>query len=145
MCVDRHSSGVWSRLKCHDPYSRTCWQSCFVPRQSTDTIRADWRMNFDKKDEDTGALFHLDRTQVFQDARAFNASPIQPKKCRVILTKIKCASAPAPCVTHTANSSRRSLGQRRSMEHTGSNRAVLWHHQALSTQRCMRHCLCLVL
>jgi coatomer subunit gamma len=49
-------------------------------------------MNFDKKDEDTGALFHLDKTQVFQDARAFNASPIQPKKCRVILTKIKCTS-----------------------------------------------------
>lgn len=35
-------------------------------------------MNFDKKDEDSGALFHLDKTQVFQDARAFNASPIQP-------------------------------------------------------------------
>ena len=35
-------------------------------------------------------LFHLDKTQVFQDARAFNASPIQPKKCRIILTKIKC-------------------------------------------------------
>ena len=47
-------------------------------------------MNFDKKDEDSGALFHLDKTQVFQDARAFNASPIQPKKCRIILTKIKC-------------------------------------------------------
>jgi coatomer protein complex subunit gamma len=51
-------------------------------------------MNFDKKDEDTGALFHLDKTQVFQDARAFNASPIQPKKCRVILTKIKCTRSP---------------------------------------------------
>jgi len=47
-------------------------------------------MNFDKKDEDSGALLHLDKTQVFQDARAFNASPIQPKKCRIILTKIKC-------------------------------------------------------
>ena len=50
-------------------------------------------MNFDKKDEDSGALFHLDKTQVFQDARAFNASPIQPKKCRIILTKIKCISS----------------------------------------------------
>jgi hypothetical protein len=47
-------------------------------------------MNFNKKDEDSGALFHLDKTQVFQDARAFNASPIQPKTCRVILMKIKC-------------------------------------------------------
>jgi hypothetical protein len=42
-------------------------------------------MNFDKKDEDSGAVFHLDKTQVFQDARTFNASPIQPK-CRIILT-----------------------------------------------------------
>jgi len=62
-------------------------------------------MNFDKKDEDSGALFHLDKTQVFQDARAFNASPIQPKKCRIILTKIKCtpiSSYPAlVCVTLT--------------------------------------------
>jgi len=46
-------------------------------------------MNFDKKDEDSGALFHLDKVQVFQEARAFNASPIQPKKCRILLTKIK--------------------------------------------------------
>jgi coatomer protein complex subunit gamma len=47
-------------------------------------------MNFDKKDEDSGALFHLDKTQVFQEARIFNASPISPKRCRVLLTKIKC-------------------------------------------------------
>lgn len=47
-------------------------------------------MNSDKKDEDSSALFHLDKTQVFQDARAFNSSPIQPKKCRILLTKIKC-------------------------------------------------------
>jgi len=51
-----------------------------------------YTMNFDKNDEDSGALFHLDKTQVFQEARAFNASPIQPKKCRIILTKIKCQS-----------------------------------------------------
>ena len=50
-------------------------------------------MNFDKKDEDSSAVFHLDKTQVFQDARAFNASPIQPKKCRIILTKIKCTTS----------------------------------------------------
>jgi coatomer protein complex subunit gamma len=46
-------------------------------------------MNFDKKDEDSEAVFHLDKTQVFQEARVFNASPIQPKKCRILLTKIK--------------------------------------------------------
>jgi hypothetical protein len=46
-------------------------------------------MNFDKKDEDNEAVFHLDKTQVFQEARVFNASPIQPKKCRILLTKIK--------------------------------------------------------
>jgi hypothetical protein len=77
------------------------------------TTRWSTTMNFDKKDEDTGALFHLDKTQVFQDARAFNASPIQPKKCRVILTKIKCTRRDSafPFFASNANPWTRSVGQ----------------------------------
>jgi coatomer protein complex subunit gamma len=33
-------------------------------------------------------LYHIDKTQVFQEARMFNQSPIQPRKCRILLTKI---------------------------------------------------------
>ncbi|KAL2161197.1 hypothetical protein VTH06DRAFT_8416 [Thermothelomyces fergusii] len=46
-------------------------------------------MNYGKKDEDAdGGLVKIDRTQVFQEARLFNSSPIQPRRCRVLLTKI---------------------------------------------------------
>ncbi|RMD44158.1 hypothetical protein DV735_g939, partial [Chaetothyriales sp. CBS 134920] len=46
-------------------------------------------MSFAKKDEDAEhSGFRLDRTSVFQDARLFNSSPISPRKCRVLLTKI---------------------------------------------------------
>lgn len=41
-----------------------------------------------KKDEGDGAVVRVDRTAVFQEARAFNQSPISPRKCRIILTKI---------------------------------------------------------
>src|SRR6195952_1450967 len=41
----------------------------------------------DKKDEDA-AVVKVDRTQVFQEARVFNSSPISPRKCRILLTKI---------------------------------------------------------
>jgi coatomer protein complex subunit gamma len=41
----------------------------------------------DKKDEDAGAV-KVDRTAVYQEARIFNISPISPRKCRVLLTKI---------------------------------------------------------
>ncbi|KLU90817.1 coatomer subunit gamma [Magnaporthiopsis poae ATCC 64411] len=46
-------------------------------------------MNYVKKDEDveTGVV-RVDRTQVFQEARLFNNSPIQPRQCRILLTKI---------------------------------------------------------
>jgi len=86
-------------------------------------------MNFDKKDEDSGALFHLDKTQVFQDARAFNASPIQPKKCRILLTKIK-------CIMICGLAKNRFIGQWRSMEYPRSNRFILWNHKVIPTQRC---------
>ncbi|KAJ4522746.1 coatomer subunit gamma [Exophiala dermatitidis] len=46
-------------------------------------------MSYAKKDEDAEhAGFKLDRTSVFQDARLFNSSPISPRKCRTLLTKI---------------------------------------------------------
>ncbi|KAI5819479.1 adaptin N terminal region-domain-containing protein [Pyronema omphalodes] len=46
-------------------------------------------MSYSKKDEDAEqALFRVDRTSVFQEARVFNSSPISPRKCRILLTKI---------------------------------------------------------
>ncbi|PKS12126.1 hypothetical protein jhhlp_001424 [Lomentospora prolificans] len=46
-------------------------------------------MSYGKKDEDAElGLVKVDRTQVFQEARLFNSSPIQPRKCRILLTKI---------------------------------------------------------
>ncbi|CAK7562894.1 MAG: coatomer subunit gamma [Sporothrix epigloea] len=46
-------------------------------------------MNYGKRDEDAdGSLVRVDRTQVFQEARLFNRSPIQPRQCRILLTKI---------------------------------------------------------
>ncbi|CAG8444222.1 9166_t:CDS:10 [Diversispora eburnea] len=48
-------------------------------------------MNLSKKDEDSGDLgvfYHLDKTTVLQEARVFNETPIIPRKCRLLLTKI---------------------------------------------------------
>ncbi|KAL1959857.1 hypothetical protein VTO42DRAFT_1002 [Malbranchea cinnamomea] len=46
-------------------------------------------MSYMKKDEDADQMMlKLDRTSVFQDARLFNSSPISPRKCRTLLTKI---------------------------------------------------------
>ncbi|KAF2150440.1 Coatomer, gamma subunit [Myriangium duriaei CBS 260.36] len=45
-------------------------------------------MSFNKKDEDDGGLVKVDRTSVFQEARVFNTSPISPRRCRILLTKI---------------------------------------------------------
>jgi hypothetical protein len=75
---------VWILVRVNTPHSSI--------DASTLSLFASSAMNFDKKDEDSEVLFHLDKTQVFQEARAFNASSIQPKKCRIILTKIKCTS-----------------------------------------------------
>ncbi|PNS19595.1 hypothetical protein CAC42_7439 [Sphaceloma murrayae] len=41
-----------------------------------------------KKDEDDGSLVKVDRTSVFQEARVFNTSPVSPRRCRILLTKI---------------------------------------------------------
>ncbi|KAI9677810.1 MAG: coatomer subunit gamma [Bathelium mastoideum] len=46
-------------------------------------------MSYNKKDEDAdGVTVKVDRTAVFQEARVFNSSPISPRKCRILLTKI---------------------------------------------------------
>ncbi|KAJ0416762.1 adaptin N terminal region-domain-containing protein [Aspergillus carlsbadensis] len=46
-------------------------------------------MSYMKKDEDADqTMIKLDRTSVFQDARLFNTSPISPRQCRTLLTKI---------------------------------------------------------
>lgn len=42
----------------------------------------------EKKHEDVGGVAQIDRTSVFQEARIFNQSPVSPRKCRVILTKL---------------------------------------------------------
>ncbi|EME38655.1 hypothetical protein DOTSEDRAFT_180497 [Dothistroma septosporum NZE10] len=41
-----------------------------------------------KKDEDDAGIVKVDRTSVFQEARVFNTSPISPRRCRILLTKI---------------------------------------------------------
>lgn len=46
-------------------------------------------MSYGKKDEDADqAIVKVDRTSVFQEARLFNSSPISPRRCRILLTKI---------------------------------------------------------
>ncbi|KAJ5236755.1 hypothetical protein N7489_006846 [Penicillium chrysogenum] len=46
-------------------------------------------MSYMKKNEDEDqVMIKLDRTSVFQDARLFNSSPISPRTCRTLLTKI---------------------------------------------------------
>ncbi|KAF2146183.1 uncharacterized protein K452DRAFT_219956 [Aplosporella prunicola CBS 121167] len=47
-------------------------------------------MSYNKKDEDAegNAIVKVDRTSVFQEARVFNSSPISPRRCRILLTKI---------------------------------------------------------
>ncbi|PQE23319.1 hypothetical protein CJF32_00011383 [Rutstroemia sp. NJR-2017a WRK4] len=62
-------------------------------RESTDQNRTEeptlYIMSYSKKDEDAEmAIMRVDRTSVFQEARLFNSSPIQPRRCRVLLTKI---------------------------------------------------------
>ncbi|CAG8847970.1 6402_t:CDS:1, partial [Racocetra persica] len=37
---------------------------------------------------DLGIFYHLDKTTVLQEARIFNETPIVPRKCRLLLTKI---------------------------------------------------------
>jgi len=43
---------------------------------------------FNKKDEEDAGVVRVDRTSVFQEARVFNTSPVSPRRCRILLTKI---------------------------------------------------------
>ncbi|KAG1057045.1 hypothetical protein G6F43_001092 [Rhizopus delemar] len=48
-------------------------------------------MSYNKRDEeagDVGLFYHVDKTVVLQEARVFNSSPINARKCRLLLTKI---------------------------------------------------------
>ncbi|KAF9941845.1 coatomer subunit gamma [Modicella reniformis] len=48
-------------------------------------------MSFSKRDEDSGRIgyhHYFDKTTVLQEARVFNESPINARKCRALLTKI---------------------------------------------------------
>ncbi|KAK6055028.1 hypothetical protein COOONC_07465 [Cooperia oncophora] len=47
-------------------------------------------MKRDKKDEESSGnpFAHLDKTSVLQEARAFNETPINARKCSIILTKL---------------------------------------------------------
>lgn len=42
-----------------------------------------------KKDEETGlGSYYNNKTTILQEARVFNESPISPRKCRALLTRI---------------------------------------------------------
>ncbi|KAI8138268.1 adaptin N terminal region-domain-containing protein [Fennellomyces sp. T-0311] len=50
-------------------------------------------MSYVKRDEDAaageiGLFYHLDKTTVLQEARVFNDSPVNIRKCRLLLTKL---------------------------------------------------------
>ncbi|KAI8992617.1 adaptin N terminal region-domain-containing protein [Pilobolus umbonatus] len=48
-------------------------------------------MSYNKRDEETadaGLFYHVDKSVVLQEARVFNSSPINARKCRLLLTKI---------------------------------------------------------
>ncbi|CAD6891270.1 unnamed protein product [Tilletia laevis] len=41
-----------------------------------------------KKDEETGVGLGQDKSSVIQEARVFNETPVSPRKCRILLTKL---------------------------------------------------------
>jgi coatomer subunit gamma len=46
-------------------------------------------MNVTKKDDETGlGSYYNNKTTIMQEARVFNESPISPRKCRALLTRI---------------------------------------------------------
>ena len=46
-------------------------------------------MSLSKKDEENGlSTYYNNKTTVIQEARVFNDSPISPRKCRALLTRI---------------------------------------------------------
>ncbi|KAK1218697.1 coatomer subunit gamma [Marasmius sp. AFHP31] len=50
---------------------------------------ASFALSFNKRDEDSGlSSYYNNKTTVIQEARVFNESPISPRKCRALLTRI---------------------------------------------------------
>jgi len=50
---------------------------------------ASFALTFNKRDEDSGlSSYYNNKTTVIQEARVFNESPISPRKCRALLTRI---------------------------------------------------------
>lgn len=46
-------------------------------------------MSLSKKNEEAGVgSFYQDKASVVQEARVFNETPISPRKCRIVLTKV---------------------------------------------------------
>jgi coatomer protein complex subunit gamma len=45
-------------------------------------------MSLVKKDEDIVNAYYNDKSTIIQEARVFNDSPISPRKCRALLTRI---------------------------------------------------------
>ncbi|KAI9140271.1 adaptin N terminal region-domain-containing protein [Paraphysoderma sedebokerense] len=45
-------------------------------------------MNFGKKDEDSAAPLHFDKSTILQETRVFNETPLNARKCRVLLAKV---------------------------------------------------------
>lgn len=47
-------------------------------------------MSLSKKNEEVGGVgsFYQDKASVVQEARVFNETPISPRKCRIVLTKV---------------------------------------------------------
>ncbi|KAI9008863.1 adaptin N terminal region-domain-containing protein [Phycomyces nitens] len=48
-------------------------------------------MSYGKRDEDNGEVgvfYHINKSAVLQEARVFNATPVNARKCRLLLTKI---------------------------------------------------------
>jgi coatomer protein complex subunit gamma len=45
-------------------------------------------MAYTSKKEEDGAAFYNDKSTIIQEARVFNESPINPRKCRALLTRI---------------------------------------------------------
>jgi coatomer protein complex subunit gamma len=43
---------------------------------------------FSKKEEEGLSSYYNNKTTVIQEARVFNESPISPRKCRALLTRI---------------------------------------------------------
>lgn len=57
--------------------------------KSLPTTMASFAMAFSKKEDESGlSSYYNNKTTIIQEARVFNESPISPRKCRALLTRI---------------------------------------------------------